>query len=328
MVSPGSQPMTDWALIRADLEAGVGLTDLPATDVTVEELAAAYIRSVTTRCAPRPRECNNSAKNVAAALQPLRDLYGAIPAAQMGPRHLRVYQLGLARQNLAVKTINGRVAWVRSMVRWAVSMELLPADRLFALQAVGPARPGHDGAVTRRPVASADPADVEATLPYLSPIVADAVQWLRLTGARPGEAAGLHAAMLEQEGDLWFACPRNHKTAWRGHETAISMGPRAWAIVVRHLRPGLAVFRTGRGTQYSSQTLTQAIRRGVQRGVADQAVRRAWAPNQLRHLAASECSSLASSTVAQRLLRHRHSRTTQGYIHCDPDLVTYLVRYG
>lgn len=311
--------MVDWAALRPELEAAIGLLEIPAGDCTVESLASSYARSVKTRCAPRPRECNNTEKNVAAALQPLRELYGALPAAELGPRHLRAYQLGLARQGLAVKTINGRVSWVRSMVRWAVSMELVPADRLHALQTVGAARPGHDGARARRPVTSADPGDVDATLPYLPETVADAVRWLRLTGARPGEAAALHATMIEREGELWFACPRNHKTAWRGHETAITMGPKAWAIVTHHLRPGLPIFRTQRGTQYSSQTLTQSIRRGVERALGAAAIGRAWAPNQLRHLAASECSSLASSTVAQRLLRHRHSRTTQGYIHCDPD---------
>jgi len=316
--------------LRRELEAEAGLVERRDANgvVTVDELAASYLASVRARCSARPREANNTGKNVTSALRPLRDLYGDLPATELGARHLRVVQLALARRGLSVRTINDRIAWVRGMARWAVSMELLAPDRLAALKALPAVRPTQDGTTRRPPVGAADPSDVDGSLPYLPGVAGDAVRWLRLTGARAGEAAGLHAAQIERVDGLLFATPDQHKTSWRGHETAIAMGPLASEIVQRHLRPGLHVFRTARGGAYSSCTLTQAIRRGVQRALAASAIRRPWSAHQLRHLACTECSSIAGEQVAQRLLRHRHARTTRGYIHCEPGLHAYLVKYG
>lgn len=314
--------------LRRELEAEAGLGDRHDGPLTVEQLAASYLASVRARCSPRRREPNNTAKNVEAALRPLRELYGDSLACELGPRHVRVLQLALSRRGLAARTINDRVAWIRSMVRWGVSMEMLGPERLAALQALPAVRPTQDGTVRRPPVGAADPADVEDAMPYLRGVTGDVVAWLRLTGARAGEAAALHAAYIERVDGLLFAAPPQHKTAWRGQETAIAMGPRATEIVERRLRPGLHVFRTHSGGSYSSSTLTQAIRRGVQRALADGSIRRPWSAHQLRHLACTECSSIAGEQVAQRLLRHRHARTTRGYIHCEPGLHDYLLRYG
>ena len=57
------------------------------------------------------------------------------------------------------------------------------------------------------PPLTAQEALVEATIPYLPPIVADMVKIQRLTGCRPGEVCQLRPMDLDRSGEVWTYRP-------------------------------------------------------------------------------------------------------------------------
>ena len=81
-----------------------------------------------------------------------------------------------------------------------------------------------------------DPAHVAATLPHLSTHLRVAVELQLLTGMRPGEACGLTLAEVERVGPLWVYRPAEHKTAHRGRQRVIPIGPKARAVLVAFLQ--------------------------------------------------------------------------------------------
>jgi hypothetical protein len=66
-------------------------------------------------------------ENIAAALRPLRKLYGQTAARQFGPLALRALQEEMSRAGLCRTTINARINRIRRFFKWAVSFERLPA---------------------------------------------------------------------------------------------------------------------------------------------------------------------------------------------------------
>ena len=81
-----------------------------------------------------------------------------------------------------------------------------------------------------------DDATVDATLPHLTPIVADIVRLQRLTGMRPSEVCGLRPCDIDHSGGkVWQYVPASHKTEHHGRQRVILIGPKAQAI----LRPYL-----------------------------------------------------------------------------------------
>lgn len=213
------------------------------------------------------------------------------------------------------------------------------ADALDAIPALR-RRKGKRGQA-REPVKvrPADPAAVEATLPFLAPQLADLVRVLRFTGMRPGEGVLLRPGDIDfgwKEIDgmrIWLYAPGGHKGEWRGLLKWVPIGPRAQAALAPWLdRPAESYCfsprevreawcrangrstRTGRsrrpGEHYTTQSFDRAVRRAVGRaGVSP------WAPNQLRHLAATviETERPAGRADSQAVLGHTTPQTTAVY---------------
>jgi integrase len=76
---------------------------------------------------------------------------------------------------------------------------------------------------------------VEATLPFLPPVLADMVRLHRLIGCRPGEVCVIRPCDVDISGAMWVYQPPVHKTQYRGHKRIIFIGPRGQEV----LRPYL-----------------------------------------------------------------------------------------
>jgi integrase len=76
---------------------------------------------------------------------------------------------------------------------------------------------------------------VEATIPFLPTVVADMVRVQRLTGARPGEICQMRPCDIDRSGEVWKYRPADHKTAYRGRERTIYLGPKAQAVLLPYL---------------------------------------------------------------------------------------------
>jgi integrase len=62
------------------------------------------------------------------------------------------------------------------------------------------------------------------------------LQLMRLTGARPGEVCIMRTVDIDRSASPWEYRPQSHKTAHRGHERVIYIGPRAQAVLADWLR--------------------------------------------------------------------------------------------
>jgi integrase len=230
---------------------------------------------------------------------------------------------------------------------------------------------------------------VEATLPHLSPIVADMIRLQRLTGMRPAEVCLMRPCDVERSGDVWRYVPSEHKTEHHGKERTIFIGPLGQDILRPYLlraaeafcfspieseakrrqsrheqrktpigcgnRPGSNVsddpLRTA-GERYESASYRRAIERAcdkafpvpeemrVPRNVrlpAAEVKRRQeaakawkvahrWAPNRLRHSAATEIRKRFGLEGAQVALGHSEANTTQIYAERDMAKAAEIMR--
>ena len=106
----------------------------------------------------------------------------------------------------------------------------MPASVYHSLRTVEGLKKGRTRATEPEPVLPVENTLVEATLPHLPHVVADMVRFQRLTGCRPGEVCQLRPCDVGRSGDVWEYRPADHKTAYRGRERIIYIGPRAQQV--------------------------------------------------------------------------------------------------
>ncbi|NLS92544.1 MAG: hypothetical protein GXX96_10320 [Planctomycetaceae bacterium] len=169
------------------------------------------------------------------ALMPLRQLYSHTPAAEFGPRSLKAVRQAMLGANLCRGVINNRIRRIKRVFKWGVAEELIPASVYHALQAVPGLRKGRTTAREPEPVHPVADMVVEATLPYLSAVVADMVQFQRLTGCRPSEACIIRPCDVDRSRNIWDYRPVLHKTQYRDRERVIFIGPKAQTILRKYL---------------------------------------------------------------------------------------------
>jgi integrase len=246
-----SESRAEYARILAEWEATGRRRPRPAasSDITINELILAFYHHVE-QCYHKPDGSpSRELDNVKDALRPLRELYGHTSARDFGPRALKAVQQRLIELGLSRNTINRRLGRVKSMFRWAESEEMVPPSTLHALETVRGLARGRSAARETEPVRPVAPEVVEATVPFLLPLVRDMVQLQCLTGMRPGELVVMRTIDLDTSGPVWLYRPGSdhgpcgaHKTAHHGHQRAIAIGPRGQEIVRQYLKTDLYAY--------------------------------------------------------------------------------------
>jgi integrase len=289
----------------------------------------------------------------------LKELYGDTSAAEFGPVPLKTVRLAMIERGLCRNVINQRVACTKRIFRWAVAEELVHPAVLQALSAVEPLRVGRSAARESERVRPVPDEHVEAVLPFLPPTVRAMVRLQRLTGMRSGEVCVLRSCDVDTSGPVWVYRPAGHKTAYRGHERAVRLGPKAQAVLNPFLRsdsPQRYVFsprralreRTemARGRQVESgsvspvpasrldvssdryrprsynRALHYAMKRATRAGRL--AEENFWHPHQLRHRHATEVRQARGLEAARVLLGHRSISQTLEYAEADAALAASL----
>ncbi len=115
---------------------------------------------------------------------------------------------------------------IKRMIGWGVANEMLPGHALHRLQAVEGIRTNQPGVVPPKKVLPVSEGDVQAILPHLTPATRAMVELQCLTGMRPGEVVRLTTGEIDRSGDVWIYRPREHKTASRGKDRMVPLGPR------------------------------------------------------------------------------------------------------
>lgn len=139
---------------------------------------------------------------------------------------------------LSRQYINKMMDRIVRMYRWAAENELVPIAVHQALSNVRGLQKGRTTAPEAIPVKPVADEVVEATLKYCTPVVADMVRTQWLTGMRPGEVCCLTPGMIDRSGEVWVATLPEHKSAWRGKDRSVYIGPRVQEILLPYLLRG------------------------------------------------------------------------------------------
>lgn len=274
-------------------------------------------------------------------LRYLRQDYENQPVTEFGPRALRAVRQKMIDRGNARKYINDQVARLKRVFRWGVAQELVPETVSRALDTVDGLVKGRCDAREKPPVGPVPDAVVEATMPHMSPVVADMVRFQRLTGCRPQEVCAMRPVDIDRSDEIWVYTPARHKTEHHGKGRQIFIGPKAQSLLAKYLlrgenRPCFDSPRT-RGRGFCTRAYRDAIHRACDRAfpvpenlleherAAWQREHR-WQPNQLRHLAATEIRKCFGLEAAQVALGHASANVTQIYAERDAEKAVAVMR--
>lgn len=330
----------------------------PPADITVGEVALRWIDHIE-QTVPNYRKSSKWSQAIVAARAV--DELRATPARDFGPRLLLAVQRRLVETPAiqpppkkgeperpprfrSRRYVNDIVARVRQMFEWAMLHELVPEDRVVALARVPALVAGQTTAVEREPRDAVADEIVDATLPKLTPEVADVVMFIRLTGCRPSEAARMRLVdIVDRDRPVWRYVPTTHKTKHRGKTRHVPIGPKAQAIVLRHAigRPEDASLFTPRrsvpprkesptipikprkasprvGDAFTKDAIRIAITRAVEK--VNEARNKNglpplphWTPYQLRYSRLQEIRRLDGPEAVQATAGHADARMSEHY---------------
>lgn len=282
-------------------------------------------------------------QNFEFATAPWLELYREEPVAAFSPEDFEAVRERMVAAGLSRTTINARCRRVRSVLRWGVAKRLVHPDVLAAIQAVAPLKRGRTTAKEPEKVRPVEDDAIEATLPHLPRPVRGIVELQRLTGARAGELLGLKAEHIDRTGPVWVITLDSHKTAHRGRERHLYVGPRGQQILSPFLLRAAAgeyLFRPAdafaeRSEQAAShrredqrptpRKTTRTIRPKYDTASYRRCIKRAakaakvapWSPHRLRHSAATRIAREFGLEVAKAVLGHSKVETTQIYTERD-----------
>jgi integrase len=301
-------------------------------------------------------------ERIAYAVKPLKDLYGTTPAADFGPLALKAVRQNMIDAGLCRTTVNQRVGCIKRIFKWAASEELVPSGVFHGLQSVEGLRRGRSAAKEAEPVRPVPDAHVDAALPFLPPTVGAMVGLHRITGMRSGELCLIRTCDVDTSGAVWIYRPATHKTAYRGHQRVVQIGPQGQAALRPYLRPEApqvyvfspqqaqaernATKRLARkskvqpsqmkrkkqrpkkqpGERYDTKSYFHAIRYAIQRAIRAGALTKEqyWHPHQLRHNYATLVRRAKGLDAARALLGHRTVSQTAEYAELDAALASVV----
>jgi len=281
------------------------------TGLTVAALAGKYLDHARSYYVRQDGQPTGQYAVIRAAMQRLIAAYPRLDADGLEPGHLLSWREGLIAE-LARTTVNTYAERARWAYRWAAQRGLVPASTWTALTAVQPLTRLRGGSEAH-PVGPVADDIVDATLPHLSPVVADMVRLHRLTGMRSDELTAMRAQDIDRGGKVWMYQPAQHKTAHQDQPRVVPLGPKAQKILKRYLGNAPFLFspravRASAGPRYTPSTYRQAVRYGIAAAGVEP-----WTPHQLRHSAATRIFEEADLDTAGGMLGHATEAMTRRY---------------
>lgn len=252
-------------------------------------------------------------------------------------------------QGLHRKTVNGWLSLTKQIFRWGLMRGLVSVGTYTAISTVHPLEFKEGHSLESEPVEPVSDEIINATLPHLPTVVADAIRLQRITGARPGEILQLRPCDFQkghvQDGvEYWvvdYAKTKDgHKNRnKKGCARYIAFGPEAQAILKKYevvrepknTRPRRhdEFLFTPREILYERLAKGEAIRCYPHRNRLDGNGLRwhlnaafaknpslpHWAPNQVRHTVATALALTHGCDGEARVLGHAPGSTaTRRYI--------------
>jgi integrase len=283
--------------------------------------------------------------NFRRALSPLIELYSDLNISEFGIDQFKAVRDYWVKRDAARVYANRQSGRVIAFVKWLVADGVLSPTVHQALKCVAPLKAGRCSCRETDRVLPVAESVIEKTIPHLSPVVADMVRLQSLIGCRPGEICRLKPSMVDTSGSVWIVALDHHKTAWRGHDRRIYIGPKAQAILKPYLDRAKDEFCFSPAESVEQRLQARSLKRitamscGNVRGsnrkqapkrkpgasfttgsygrAIDYACKKAnlpvWSPNQLRHAAATKLRDIEGIESASLILGHKHLAVTQVY---------------
>jgi integrase len=289
--------------------------------------------------------------NLKLALLPVSELFALMPAKDFGILQYRACRDWWLRDpKRSRQYVNKQMKRLLRILKWSVGEGLIPPSIHQACQCVAPLKAGRTEAKESEPVKPVPEADVTATISKCTTVVADMIRFQQLVGCRPGELVTITPAMVNRSSEVWTITLAKHKTAYRGKQRTIYVGPKAQKILTKYLlrsedaacfspvesekerrqtkhdarvtplscgnRPGSNRIarkpRKAPGEAFSTGTYARSVRSACLRAKVTP-----WSPNQLRHNAATSIRKEFGLEAAQVILGHSELGVTQVYAERD-----------
>lgn len=272
--------------------------------LTVRLLAALYLDHC--RATYRTRHAAGLLTNTAQAFAVMEAMYGDELVATLGPVEFLATRAGMVEQGWLASTVANRMSRLRHAFRWAYSLKLIEPPVLQALLSMPPMRYGD--APPSEDVRPVDLDVFEATVAVMRPETRALLRCILLGVMRPGEACDMKGSEIRQQSpDLWLYEPTDHKGRWKNLKRTIYLGPQCIMLLQSRMRPG-HLFTTQSGRPWSTKLLDGAVRKACRRARQPH-----WAPNRLRHTAATLIREHMGLEAASASLGHRMVETSQIY---------------
>ncbi len=281
-------------------------------------------------------------------IKSIRELYAETPVAEFGPLCVRAARQQWVKDKCSRSECNRRLGVVKRILKWAVSMQLVPVTIYQAAVTVTGLQRGRTEAHEVLPVGPVDDAVVDATLPFLNRHIRGLIELQRLTGCRPGEACAIRRSEIDTCGDTWLYRPTIHKNSWRGKPRVIAIGPKAKALLREFFTANIEAFlfsprlameeaRTAAANGELRPKLKRMVNERYDRTAYTRAVARAalaarvqhWHPNQLRHTHATKVRKQFGLEHAGAARGHSKMSATEVYAERDAGLaVEVAIKLG
>jgi integrase len=309
--------------------------------LTVEEAVARWAAE------ELPKQDAREQSHFRRALSVLVRLMGAVPAAELDVLKLRAVRAAMASGGWLTpaeregrfekragdarggrwrskagpwnrRVCNRQTTRVRTVWRWCEERAMVPRGSWAHLCSLKAIPKGSNEARPERRRKVRKSAEVIRVAVAVSRGPARLMLLLQLwTGMRSGEVRRMLWSEVDTSGDVWVYRPPEHKNAWRGHEKAVTIGPRGQAVLRlarKKFSSGNLVFPCrvrGRGRitgPYKASAYGWTVRRAAERcGVGD------FRPYDVRHAFRVRVSRRYGLEAARAAMGHTSVETTADY---------------
>ena len=319
-------------------------------DVLVSELATAFLEHI--------EESLNMDRtdlgHFRTAIGYLVEVYGGIAVNEFSPKKLKVCRNQMVKAGtLCRNSVNKYTKYIKRIFSWGVEEELVNANVGLGLRAVKALREGEEGTFDHPEREAVPQWVVEATLPFLAPVIAAMVQVQWLTGMRPSEVFNMCVGDIDRSrsNGLWYYSPK-HKTEQHIGKKPIPLGKPEQRLIAPYLegkKPEAAVFspktamkeraqeaRSNRKTKltpsqrerdakralsraskvgefYEKNSYRKAVLYAIQKGNRHGVEIPHWSPYLLRNSAATDIEMKYGLDEAQAQLGHTSANMTKRY---------------
>jgi len=299
--------------------------------ITVQTLLADYWRWAKTYYVKNGRPTDEQSC-IKIAIRDTRRLYANVSVEDFGPLALEAIRGEMLKRDASRGYINAQINRVRRIFKWGVAKQKVPPMVLHALQAVDGLKAGKCKARETKPVLPVSDDVIDATVKHCRKVLSAMIRFQRLTGCRPGEVCSVKPKDIERAGDVWFYRPSSHKMEHKGRGRVIPIGPKAQEILMPYLLRDENKFCFLRhcGKRYERWHYSNQINTACDRAFpappsikSEPAKLKAWrkkhrwAPNRLRHSAATAIREQFGLEAAQVILGHATADVTQVYAERD-----------